>query len=154
MIIRETKDAALIASLNRHVQDVHVKMNPAHFKPFEQEPIQHFFESLIEKPNHKMLVAEDEGEPVGYAWIEIKHFPENAFKHAYDMLMIHQISINSTKRNMGYGTRMLEHIDELARERGINKVELDYWNDNTKAKRFYEKNGFVIYREYVFREVN
>ncbi|MFC7370294.1 GNAT family N-acetyltransferase [Fictibacillus iocasae] len=154
MIIKETKDAALIASLNKHVQDVHSEMNPVHFKPFKENEIRTFFESLIEKPAHKMIVIEVGEEPVGYAWIEFRHFPENAFKYAYDKLMIHQISINSEKRSRGYGTQLLDYIDDLAKERGITTVELDYWSDNLKAKRFYEKSGFIIQREFVYREVN
>ncbi|WP_338778840.1 GNAT family N-acetyltransferase [Metabacillus sp. FJAT-52054] len=90
---------------------------------------------------------------MGYAWIEIRNYPENAFKKAYRSVYVHQISIADHMRNQGYGSRLMEEVAEVAKSKGITKVELDYWFDNEAAKNFYRKNNFVKYREFVYMDL-
>lgn len=47
----------------------------------------------------------------------------------------------------------MNYIYKLARELGIDRVELDYWLDNKTAKDFYEQQGFVKYREDVYKQL-
>ncbi|WP_396265825.1 GNAT family N-acetyltransferase [Halobacillus shinanisalinarum] len=49
----------------------------------------------------------------------------------------------------GYGTRLMQRIYEIANERGIREIELDYWLENQGVKNFYEKEQFTKYREVV-----
>ena len=46
---------------------------------------------------------------------------------------------------------IIQSIDSA--ERGIKRIELDYWSDNENAKSFYKKIGFNTYREFVFRDI-
>ncbi|MFH0070733.1 GNAT family N-acetyltransferase, partial [Peribacillus sp. NPDC056705] len=86
-------------------------------------------------------------------WIEIREYPENAFKKGYKSVYVHQISIEDTKRNKGYGSSLMEYIYEIANDRGINLIELDYWFENSVAKDFYKKQNFIKYREFVYKEL-
>jgi hypothetical protein len=45
-------------------------------------------------------------------------------------------------------------LEKLAKDIGATKLELDYWIDNTIAKNFYKKLGFVINREVVQKTLN
>jgi hypothetical protein len=45
-------------------------------------------------------------------------------------------------------------LEKLAKDIGATKLELDYWIDNTIAKNFYKKLGFVINREVVHKKLN
>jgi hypothetical protein len=45
-------------------------------------------------------------------------------------------------------------LEKLAKDIGATKLELDYWIDNTIAKNFYKKLGFVINREVVHKTLN
>nr|WP_255264108.1 GNAT family N-acetyltransferase [Peribacillus butanolivorans] len=42
-------------------------------------------------------------------------------------------SIVETKRNKGYGSSLMECIYEIANDRGIDIIELDYWFENSVA---------------------
>lgn len=44
----------------------------------------------------------------------------------------------------GIGTKMLEALKELAREKGCKQIYLMTTNDNLDALRFYQKRGFTI----------
>ncbi|KZZ83868.1 GNAT family N-acetyltransferase [Bacillus sp. SJS] len=153
MNITRTKDFELVAKLNRYVHDVHTALYPEYFKAYDYSEIRSFFQRIIETEEFIFLVLEEVGQPLGYAWIEIRNYPENAFKKAYRSVYVHQISIADHMRNQGYGSRLMEEVAEVAKSKGITKVELDYWFDNEAAKIFYRKNNFVKYREFVYMDL-
>ncbi|MBM7553503.1 ribosomal protein S18 acetylase RimI-like enzyme [Thalassobacillus pellis] len=47
----------------------------------------------------------------------------------------------------------MEKIYKIAEAKGITLIELDYWNENEAAKKFYERQGFSKRSEFAFREV-
>ncbi|GGA86584.1 N-acetyltransferase [Ornithinibacillus halotolerans] len=153
MHISQTKDAGLIAKLNKPVHDLHVELYPEFFKPYNFEEIKTFFQSMVEKENYIFLVLEDGDMPLGFAMIEIRNHPETMFKKAYSSLYVHQISVLNQKQKKGYGTRLMEAIEGHAKERGINRIELDYWSENEVASSLYEKNGYEISRLFVSKQL-
>ena len=126
MKITPTKDYALIAMLNKHVHDVHVEQYPDHFKPYNYEEIMPFYKNIIDHEGYIFLLIEDNNEALGYAWIELKDYPENPFKLARKFIYVHQISISSHVRSKGYGTQLMSKIEEIAKTNGITTIELDY----------------------------
>ncbi|MFD3768440.1 MULTISPECIES: GNAT family N-acetyltransferase [Paenibacillus] len=48
---------------------------------------------------------------------------------------------------------MMDKVYEFALEHGIPKIELDYWIDNEHAERFYQKQGFKKYREFLYKDL-
>ena len=153
MKIKRTKDYALIATLNQHVHDVHVEQYPEHFKPYNYDEIMPFYKNIIDKEEYIFLLIQDEHEPVGYAWIELKNYIENPFKLARKFVYVHQISISSHVRSKGYGSMLMAEIEAIAKANGITTIELDYWVKNEGAKRFYEKQQYSVYREFVYKNI-
>lgn len=153
MKITETKDYETIAILNKGVQELHAELYPESFKEYEYEAIKEFFQKVIDKPEYKIFVLEDDGLFRGYAWIEIIDYPENAFKKAFQSIYIHQINVVKSERQKGYGSQLMEEIYKTAEQHRIKKIQLDYWVDNNIAKNFYKKIGFKKYREFVYKEL-
>ncbi|MCK1995191.1 GNAT family N-acetyltransferase [Peribacillus muralis] len=153
MKIRQTSNFECIATLNKYVHDLHSNLYPEHFKEYNYEKVKKYFKSLVNNESFLFLLLEDDGEALGYAWIELKEYPENAFKKGYKSVYVHQISIADTKRNKGYGSSLMEHIYEMANNRGIDVIELDYWCENSVAKNFYKKQDFIKYREFVYKKL-
>ena len=112
-----------------------------------------FYENIIDKEGYIFLLIEDEKEAIGYAWIELKDYPENPFKLARKFVYVHQISISSHVRSKGYGSMLMAEIESIAKEIGITTIELDYWVNNEGAKRFYEKQDYAVYREFVYKNI-
>ena len=46
--------------------------------------------------------------------------------------------------NSGYGKRILEEVDKVAKENGMNKMGLHTEKSNERAIRFYNRNGYQI----------
>jgi len=54
------------------------------------------------------------------------------------------VTLNSLKRGVGIGQRLIRKVVEYAKEAGASRVWLITTNDNTDALRFYQKAGFRI----------
>jgi ribosomal protein S18 acetylase RimI-like enzyme len=153
MEIIQTFDSEVVAHLNKDIQNLHHSMYPERFKQFEFLPINDFFKRMMENPNFYFFIIKDNGQNLGYTWIEIKEYQESAFLNSYRSIIIHQISIVLEHQNKGLGQQLMIKINEFAIERNINRIELDYWSNNKNAKKFYQKNGFNTYREFVFKDL-
>ncbi|WHX68246.1 GNAT family N-acetyltransferase [Peribacillus frigoritolerans] len=153
MNISQTRNYNSVAKLNKYVHDLHSNLYPKYFKEYNFENVKEVFKSLINNESFIFLLLEDNEEALGYAWIEIREYPENPFKKGYKSVYVHQISIVDTKRNKGYGSSLMERIYEIANDRGIDLIELDYWFENSVAKDFYKKQNFIKYREFVYKQL-
>ncbi len=153
MKIAQTKDYNTIATLNKHVQEVHVKLRPDLFMPYNLEAVTEKFKSVIDNEKFMFLLLEDNDEALGFAWIEFKEHPGSAFKKASRSVYVHQISVSETERSKGYGSALMGAIYKEANERGADRVELDYWAANEGAQRFYQKEGFAQTRTVVAKEL-
>ncbi|OCA91013.1 GNAT family acetyltransferase [Bacillus sp. FJAT-27225] len=153
MNISRTNDFELVAKLNKYVHDLHANLYPEYFKEYNFEEIKSFFQKIIDKEEFYFLLLEDDDQSLGYAWIELRNYPDNAFKKSYKSVYVHQISIAESQRKKGYGSELMNEITDIAKENGINRIELDYWFNNEIAKNFYKKNEFVKYREFVYKDI-
>ncbi|MDR9416066.1 MAG: GNAT family N-acetyltransferase [Gracilimonas sp.] len=61
---------------------------------------------------------------------------------ARKVFKIHDVAVHPDARGMGIGTKMLETIEEEARDMGCSKVTLEVREDNP-ARNLYEKQGFA-----------
>jgi Acetyltransferases len=152
MNIKLTRDARLIAGLCKPVQELHRKLYPKYFKPFVSETVRSWFQNVIDSDEDSFFfVIEEERETVGYAWIQKATHQKNPFRNGFTSIEVNQISIIPGKQHKGYGTALMQHILQFAKDQGIDEVNLDYWTGNQKAADFYQKQGFEIYRNFVHK---
>lgn len=59
-------------------------------------------------------------------------------------LWIETIHINAGHRGMGIGTRLMQGIESIAREKGFRIIGLETQNTNAPAIAFYRKMGYVL----------
>ena len=58
------------------------------------------------------------------------------------LLNIHDIAVDRAHRGRGIGTRLLQAVEESARDSGCCKVTLEVRQDNPSAERLYRRFGF------------
>jgi ribosomal protein S18 acetylase RimI-like enzyme len=58
-----------------------------------------------------------------------------------ELICIHSLHDNWNK---GYGTIMMEYILNKVKENGFKKIYLWVFEENTRARKFYEKQGFIF----------
>jgi GNAT superfamily N-acetyltransferase len=137
-------DSLLLSSLSMDVQSLHVKHHPDIFKaPQSEDFAQPFFEDALRDGSTRIFVAEREGQALGYILCNLVERLENPFTFALRILMIDQISVRPAARGQGVGTELIRRAEELAKELGVQKIQLGSWDFNIAAHRFFERHGFT-----------
>ena len=85
------------------------------------------------------LLAEQDGQIIGAAWTRI--IP--AYGHIDDKTPELAISVLPNFRGKGVGSKIMESLFDLLRERGYQRTSLSVQKDNP-AVRFYERLGYEI----------
>jgi len=130
-------------------EDVNILVPMAHeiwneyFKAmFDSETLSELVESAQSK---KAILSQIED---GYQYFFIiengKRMGYFAYKidHSKDELFLSKIYIYSDKRGKGVGKKMLNHLERLAHDTGVNKIALTVYFKNTNSIKTYERWGF------------
>lgn len=98
------------------------------------------FDEIAADPNHRLVVAENNGEVVGTIQISIiPGMPNFGMKRG----MLENVHIRADQRGTGLGTQMLGWAIARCREAGCGVVQLTSNKLRLDAHRFYEKLGFT-----------
>ena len=89
-----------------------------------------------------LAIAADDEEIVGLVWSRIM----SDYGHVDDDTPSLAMSVIKEQRGQGIGTRLLQEMLSLLREKGFEKVSLSVQKENYAA-RMYEKAGFRTIRE-------
>ncbi|WP_436484340.1 GNAT family N-acetyltransferase [Chitinophaga sp. ARDCPP14] len=92
----------------------------------------------ITELQHQFLILQDDNSPIGFAAYSTTDTP-GIFK-------LHKIYLDGNYQGKGIGKFLLEHVAGQVKNHGANTLELDV-NRFNKAKQFYEKQGFSVYKE-------
>jgi len=96
-------------------------------------------------PRHPVIVAEEDGEVVG--WASLNAFSARA---SYRFVADFSIYVERGRRGKGIGRQLLARLVELARDHGYHKMALATLPGNAAGLRLYEAFGFRtvgVYRE-------
>lgn len=98
------------------------------------------FDEIAGDPNHRLVVAERDGEVVGTIHLTfIAGLPNFGMKRG----MLENVHIRADQRGTGLGTQMVQWSIERCREAGCGVVQLTSNKVRTDAHRFYERLGFA-----------
>lgn len=97
-----------------------------------------------EKP---VLVAVDAQEQVlGYAMCAIKRVRGIPVMVERDFLWVDDLCVDEAARGQGIGELLMAAVTDMARELGLDKIELNVVESNEGARKFYERLGYVTQR--------
>ena len=100
-------------------------------------------------PNAEFYFAEHDGKIIGYLKVNVgESQTEMNFKNA---LEIERIYVLKEFHGRKVGQILYDKAIELAKEKKLENVWLGVWEENPKAIRFYEKNGFVAFDKHIFK---
>ena len=101
------------------------------------EKEQELLKNFKDNPNSLMLCCFVGDELAGNC--NLQFFPQIKFRHKADVA----IALYRRFWGQGIGTAMFRAMLDVARERGVRQVELDYIDGNARGRGLYEKMGFV-----------
>ena len=94
-------------------------------------------------------MAEQEGIVCGFACVELMTKPASITCKERDYYAVHEFGVDENLRRSGVGKALIAFIKEDAKEKGFDRIELNMWEFNEGALRFYESVGFKTYRRYM-----
>jgi GNAT superfamily N-acetyltransferase len=95
----------------------------------------------LEDPETFFVVAEDENDPVGYAFVTVG--PGYASWVTGERAgVLETLSVLPDRRSGGVGATLIEAVWDRLNERGIEDMAITTTKTNVDAHRFYERQGF------------
>lgn len=94
-----------------------------------------------------VVLAELGDQAVAYAKLGPAKLP---FTPAEDAIELRQFYVRASHHGSGVAAAMMERAIDAARRRGVAAMYLSVFVDNPRARRFYERYGFVRIGSYAF----
>ena len=153
MVRRATKeDAAIIAEFAMKLVDQHVGYDTVRFSRIgNADGMADFYRGQTEVENASVLVAENDGEVVGFAFMEFE--PIIYAELATKVVWLHDIFIDDAARATGAGKKLIEAVAVEAKRFGANKILLSVAAKNVGAQGFFEQTGFMTTMHEMMRVV-
>jgi ribosomal protein S18 acetylase RimI-like enzyme len=132
-------DAAKVAEFAVALFELHAGWNPERFTQIAtREGAERFYGERAE--NGSVLVAESDGDVVGFAYFEYE--PTLYAELATKVLWLHDIYVDPQVRGRHAGSRLIAGVRDEAKQRGATKVLLSVAVQNAEGHRLFKRNGF------------
>lgn len=146
-------DYPAVVVLELEVQAIHVEGAPRVHIPFGVTSLESYREILADPANAVVLAIQD-GEVVGYVHYELIDRPQGEWTYAQRVVHVHSLTIKQEHRRRGYGERLMDYVNDAARDLKATHVTLEVWAFNKPAHTFYERLGFEPTQINMAREVS
>lgn len=103
----------------------------------------------LNNPDSLFFIAWEDNTPIGYLKVNTGK-AQTEIKDDIS-LEIERIYVKSTYHGKNVGQVLYEKALEIAKLQEKSYIWLGVWEENPKAIRFYEKNGFVVFDKHVFK---
>jgi GNAT superfamily N-acetyltransferase len=148
------EDAQTVATLNADVQQLHADALPRVYKQPDHVAARQTFAEWLASPDVTCFIAFAGADPAGYIFLRAVRREENPFLHERAFLYIDQMSVAEAYRGTGCARLLMDAARAHARDTGVTELGLDVLAFNERARRFYEKEGFDVYRTVMTAEVD
>ncbi len=139
----ESKDAPKIAEMLIDIGELHHNGRPDIYKNNLQKYNETDIIEILDDENSPIYVATDEDDNVaGYAFCQIKEVEGSKALVSRKYMYIDDFCVDEKYRKMHIGQMLMQSVIEDAKKNGIPSIELNVWEFNESAIKFYEKCGF------------
>ena len=141
----ESKDWKRIQSLNLQIFEYELECCEPTSNleyPFSLEGIKYFRTAAAQEDGHHGIIAEVEGEIVGYAIL--KEIAQEDLTHRVDVkqIQLHTLSVDESFRDKGIGSELVDFCVKFSGELGFNRMKVVAYAPNDRARHLYRKKGF------------
>ena len=149
----EEKDLEDINRIRRQVNELHVNGKPGVFRPGFSEELRAYIYAAFRDPQKRIVVCEKDGSVCAFAVLLHTVKPESVHSLARRFLEINELGVDEACRRQGIGAAMIAFIRDYAKSHGFDRMELNMWEFNEAALKFYEAVGFSTYRRYLEMQI-
>lgn len=149
MEIREAKlkDVKQIAIIMEQISRIHYENRPEIFKEKSKKEIEDDVIQTIKNKERTILVATDESLNIcGVLIYKIKEVKNHINLKDSRTLWIDELGVDEKCRKKGIGKTLMKEVEKIAKSEECSRIELNCWNFNENAIKFYERQGMVTQR--------
>lgn len=142
--IRQAKlaDVDGLVRLLKQISMLHHQGRPDLFKPNSQKFSAEEIEKILSDKDFKVFVAIDDKDcMLGYCFCKLRS-SSHPVLHTYTALYIEDFCVDESSRGQGIGKKLFDTALEYGKSQDVYNIELNVWNFNEGAVRFYESLGF------------
>lgn len=150
----EEKDLNRVNELRKQVNDIHVEGRPDIFKAGFGQEIRDFAKVILNGENSDIIVVERDNLICGMACVDYVSKPETPYGKARSFYHVQEIAVDKAFRRQGVARELFEFMKRDAKERKLDKIELDVWEFNESAREFYLAVGFHEIRRWMEFDVD
>lgn len=108
-----------------------------------------FYARAIAGPESAVLLGDVDGRPAGFCLVGAQ--PELPVTTSRRWWVLRQLYLLPAAKGSGMAPAMLAWAISESRARGMEELYLTVWIDNPRARRLYEKHGFVECGKYAYQ---
>ncbi len=91
----------------------------------------------------RLLVAEDDGHPIGYAFGLVEEGHDDTFPLGALVGELYTLVVAPGRRGRGVGAALLAALDAVLAAEGVTSLRVEVLVGNDDARRFYRRHGLV-----------
>jgi ribosomal protein S18 acetylase RimI-like enzyme len=136
------KDFDKIISLLYKIAELHSNGRPDLFSGGYSKHTRDELEKIVGSPETPVFVAADKDDNAqGYVFCQLKSSPAHGPLKEIKSLYIDDLCVDENFRGRGIGTALVKFAADFARGNGCFCVDLNVWEFNENAIKFYESMG-------------
>lgn len=142
MMIRQANkdDLEAICSIYITLFREMAELQPQYWNATEQN--RDFLSNMIQGNDTAVFVAEKDGAVRGFALVAAQQTPPYACLKQYRYAYLMDMAVEPAYRGQGLGSRLIEQTKTWAREHQLAYLELGVLEENTAARKLYERQHF------------
>ena len=137
------EDYPTIARLLVQIAALHSELRPDIYRPAQKYDQEQYEELLSDREKPILVAVGTQGEGLGYAMCQIVHRQGIPVLVERSYLYVDDLCVDENCRGQGVGELLMQAVTDLARELGLDKIQLGVNEHNEGARRFYERLGYT-----------
>jgi ribosomal protein S18 acetylase RimI-like enzyme len=134
------EDLVVLAQLLDEVVALHHNEDPSLFRGPEEAQHTRYLEERFQDPDAGVFIAEDQRVPAGVAITVIRDAPP--FLNPSRFVLLENLAVAAKFRRTGVGRKLVDAAILWTRARDMHELDLNVYEFNHSAIRFYEAIGF------------
>ncbi len=111
------------------------------------------YEKWLAGDDHVLLVAERDGEPVGYAMVATSMETGATWELGDSGAEVETLSVLEGERGSGVGKALMDEVARVASEAGAQSVSVAVAHSNVDGLRFYEREGYGPFYSWLLKRL-
>lgn len=148
------EDIEQIISLLQQISELHYISRPDIFKIKSKKELKECAIENLENNEKKIIVATDETLKIyGILICKVKELKIHVNLKSSRVLWIEELCVDESRRKNGIGKMLMLEAENIAKKLNCERIELNCWEFNETAIKFYEEIGMETQRRVMEKKI-